>query len=322
MARRAVSVALLGALLALGIALAWPRPAEFAPRFDAARIGGDVDAYLAASEAAFDDIRPGEHKRILWHGAAGDQTALSIVYLHGFSASPVEGLPVTQLVAEALGANLVLTRLAGHGRDGPAMAEARLTDWADDVAEALAIARRIGQRVVVIGTSTGGTLAALAAADAQLSQGVAGVVLVSPNFRPADPNARFLTWPLARWWVPLIAGPERSWTPRTPAHDRHWTHSYPTVALLPMARAVQAAAALDPGGIQVPALVMFDPDDQVVDHDATQAVMRAWGGGATRLDLPVHPGDDPARHVLIGDALSPNATQDAVAGIVAWVRGL
>ena len=71
-----------------------------------------------------------------------------------------------------------MMRLAGHGRSGAAMAEPLAGDWIEDMAEAMAIGRRLGDRVVVIATSTGGTLAAIAATDPVLSEGLAGVVLV------------------------------------------------------------------------------------------------------------------------------------------------
>ena len=58
-----------------------------------------------------------------------------------------------------LGANLFYTRLTGHGQDGAAMAEGSVNAWINDYAEAMAIGRAIGDKVVVIGTSTGASLA-------------------------------------------------------------------------------------------------------------------------------------------------------------------
>ena len=95
-------------------------------------------------------------------GAAETKAPLSIVYLHGFSASSEEIRPVPDDVAAALGANLVHTRFKGHGRDGDAMAEGSVPTWMADAVEALAVARRVGKKVMIMSTSTGGTLAALA----------------------------------------------------------------------------------------------------------------------------------------------------------------
>ena len=80
--------------------------------------------------------------------------------------------------------------------DGPILGQARVPVLPGDTAEALAIGRRIGDRVLVIATSTGGTLAALAATDPELSERLAGVVLISPNFGVQNPKAGLLTLPV------------------------------------------------------------------------------------------------------------------------------
>ncbi|MEM9270351.1 MAG: alpha/beta hydrolase, partial [Pseudomonadota bacterium] len=165
-------------LLVLG-ALLWvfgPREPVGRASFAPSDIGADLDAYLAESEAQVANMRPGTEKRILW-AEKGAKTPYSVVYLHGFSASALEISPVPERVAEALGANLFFTRFTGHGRDGPAMAEGSLPEWRRDAAEALEIGARLGERVLVIATSTGAPLLTLEMGEAD----VAGVVLVSPN---------------------------------------------------------------------------------------------------------------------------------------------
>jgi hypothetical protein len=79
---------------------------------------------------------------------------VAIVYVHGFSASKAEVRPLPDRVAAALHANLFFTRLTGHGQDGTAMAKGSINAWVNNHAEAIAIDRAIGERVVVIGTST------------------------------------------------------------------------------------------------------------------------------------------------------------------------
>lgn len=38
--------------------------------FDPGRIGDDLDAYFAAREAQYKDIKPGTEKRVIWAGGA------------------------------------------------------------------------------------------------------------------------------------------------------------------------------------------------------------------------------------------------------------
>ena len=107
------------ALSITGLLLFAPREPVTGPlTFTQDRLGEDLDLYLAAEEGEYDDIIPGTQKRIVWAGEAGARTTFSIVYIHGFSATSEEIRPVPDNVAEALGANLYYTRLAGHGRGG------------------------------------------------------------------------------------------------------------------------------------------------------------------------------------------------------------
>ena len=113
-------------IVAVGPALLWgflPREKiDTTPRFDVEAIGTDPEAYLAMREGIFDDITPGVEKSIRWAGEAGAVTDIVLVYLHGFSATAQEIRPVPERLADEIGANLIFTRLAGHGRSGEAMA--------------------------------------------------------------------------------------------------------------------------------------------------------------------------------------------------------
>ncbi|ETX16138.1 lysophospholipase [Roseivivax halodurans JCM 10272] len=310
----------------LAVAATWafgPRESrELGAGFDTAALGEDLDEWLAGQEARFDDIVPGTEKRIVWAGAPGQATDWALIYVHGFSASSEEVRPLPDNVAEALGANLYYTRLAGHGRDGAAMAEPELADWMADMGEAMAIGRRIGNRVLVISTSTGGTLSTLMAADPEMSDGLAGLALISPNYLVANSAARMLTWPGAEWWVPLVVGRERGFTPVNAAHARYWTERYPTVAVLPMAASVAEVRDIDYASLETPALFIFSPDDRVVDAGAIRHVADAWGGPAETEIVRPGPGTDPSSHVLAGEILSPALTEPITERIVHWVGTL
>ncbi|PWE34392.1 alpha/beta hydrolase [Maritimibacter sp. 55A14] len=313
------ALALAGVLLALY----GPRePVARGPAFDPAVIGADIDAYLAGREARFTDITSGTEKHVLWAGEPGARTGWAVVYLHGFSATSQEIRPVPDRLAEGLGANLYFARLAGHGRGGAALAEARVAAWWRDAEEALAIGRRLGDRVLVLATSTGATLAALATTEPDLANKIDALVFVSPNFRVQNPAAALLTLPYARRWVPLIAGAERSFAAQNDAHARYWTTRYPTEALVPMAAMVAEARARDYSALALPAFFTFSDADQVVDPAAARLVAGRWGGPVTVAPRRMGMGDDPFAHVIAGDILSPGQTGPMVAEILDWVAGL
>lgn len=320
MGRAIVTVLVVIAAIALAAFLLGPRVAvDTTVRFDPATLGDDPAAYLAASEAAVPGIREGLEKEIVWADASTRRkTRLSIVYVHGFSASKGELRPLPDRVAAALGANLFYTRLAGHGRDGPAMAEASVNAWVNDMAEALAVGSAIGDHVIVMGTSTGGSLATWAATQPDLMRGVAGIVLVSPNYGVQAGGSWILTMPWGGLVARMILGPERGFEPINEMHRKYWTTRYPTDALLPMAAMVKLAWNASVGKAKVPALFVYSPGDRVVRPDLTADVAERWG--APHATLLVEEAGDPAHHVIAGDALSPDNTEMLARRIVDWIK--
>lgn len=289
--------------------------------FDPAVLGDDVEAWVIERDADVAGVRPETAREIVWaFPASKARTPIALAYLHGFSASKGEIRPAPDQAAAALDANLYFGRLTGHGTTGPAMALATVEDWVNDTAEAIYIAERLGEKVVLISTSTGGTLAAIAAFHPDLRDRIDGIVFISPNFAIKAPGSSLLTMPFAETIVPLLVGAERSFEPVNEAHGQLWTARYPSQALLPMAAAVRHASTLPYAQTDIPALFIFSDDDQVVDAETTRAVASRWGGPSEMM--VIEETDDPYNHVLAGDVLSPSTT-DAVAGrITDWIKAL
>lgn len=282
-------------------------------------LSDDLDGWLAEREQ---DIRPELAARIEWAEAPGQQTDLAIIYLHGFSGSPAELRPLPQDVAAALGANLYSVRLTGHAQDGAALAKARLSDWWQDTAEAVAIASRLGRRVVLIGLSTGATLAAEAVVDPDLSPQIDAVVLMSPNFGVQHRWAWVLDLPYARKIVRVLLRQDRCFETQNEAHEEGWTSCYAIESTLPMAALVRRARKTDYTQAQQPAFFIWSEDDQVVQPEAIHRVADDWGGPLTRLAVQPGPRDDPYAHVIGGDALSPDLSPVLTRSIIDWIKAL
>ena len=301
-------------------------PVEVGVSFDERKFGEGVGVYLESVEAAFDDITPGVEKRVIWAGEREAKTPVAVLYVHGFSATSEELRPVPDRVAEAYGANLVFTRIRGHGRPGEAMGPPRVKDWMEDVAEALAVARAVGDEVIVIATSTGCTLVAEALLQPDNAKGVKAVAFVSPNFAIHDSKSWILTLPGARWFVPLLVGRERSWEPADEATGTYWTTRYPIQAVITLAALAKHAAAQDYSGVSVPTLFYYSGADQVVDARVTDRIAAEWGrkGGvpATVVPLPDDAEVVENRHVIAGWIASPGNTDAATKVMLDWLKGV
>jgi pimeloyl-ACP methyl ester carboxylesterase len=180
-------------------------PAPPAPRYnkDMPVVPADpaaLTSYINDQEAAH-HLKPDNEARIVWLDSSRKKTPYAVVYLHGFSASsPGEGNPVDRYIATKYGCNLYLSRLAEHGIDTPdAMVNLTADRLWESAKQALAIGRQLGDKVILMGTSTGGTLALQLAAT--YPDQVAALVLMSPNIAINDPNA----WLLNNHWGLQIA---------------------------------------------------------------------------------------------------------------------
>jgi len=151
-----------------------------------------LDAYITAMEAPY-KIKPNNEAKIIWADSSKSQTEYAIVYLHGFSASQMEGDPVHQNIAKQFNCNLYLARLAEHGIDTTEDLVNLTADQYWETAKlAYAIGKQIGKKVILMSTSTGGTLALQLAAT---YPEIAGLILYSPNIEVFNPSAPLLDNP-------------------------------------------------------------------------------------------------------------------------------
>lgn len=139
----------------------------------------ELEAYVAANEAKH-QLKPDNEARIVWNDSSRAKTEYSVVYLHGFSASQEEGDPVHIDFAKKFHCNLYLARLADHGVDTTEQLLYFNGDrlW-ESTKEALMIGKAIGEKVIVMSTSTGGTAALILASE--YPDDVAALINLSPN---------------------------------------------------------------------------------------------------------------------------------------------
>ena len=158
-----------------------------------------LEKYIRDRETSH-KLKPDNEARIIWlNDSIKDKTDYAVVYLHGFSASQEEGDPVHYQFAKKFGCNLYLSRLAEHGIDtSEAMANLTSDKLWYSAKEAYAIGNKLGKKVILLGTSTGCTLALILAAE---FPEIAALILLSPNIAINDP----LAWVANNHWGLQIA---------------------------------------------------------------------------------------------------------------------
>ena len=264
--------------------------------------------WLAAREAQVPGLELDVCKRVIWASGQAEISDLSIVYIHGFSASSEELRPFPDDLARGLSANLYFSRLTGHGQEGSSLGRATLAEWHTDSLETLNIGRILGKRVVVIACSTGVPLVLRALAEKP--EAIAACIFVSPNFGLAHRGTNLmLQLPWVRHWGPLIMGRTREFETRSEGHEKYWTTRYDVQAIYTMMEAVSAAAKLDLATFLIPLATLFCPEDQVVSPEKIRMALQRWGG--PRETLEMDKGRDTSGHLLLGTVMNPEQTDGA-----------
>ena len=185
-----------------------------------------LETYITSIESAH-HLRPNNEARVVWaNDSVKQKTDFAIVYLHGFSASQEEGNPVHRNIARQFGCNLYLARLAEHGMDtSDQLVNLTPENYWKSAQQALAIGKQLGNKVILMGTSTGGTQALQLAAT--YPNEVAALVLYSPNIAINDPKAWLLNNPWGLQIARLVKGSHYLVADDTrPIYRQYWDRPY------------------------------------------------------------------------------------------------
>ena len=151
-----------------------------------------LQKWINTKEILQGNVRPGNASKIIFNDSIAQKTEYSVIYFHGFMASGMEGNPVHRDISRALGANLYVPRLYGHGlEEEESMLNFNNDDFWKSGKEALEVAKKLGEKVIVLGTSHGGSLA-LALGDDPF---IEAMLLFGPNIAVFDPKAKLLAKP-------------------------------------------------------------------------------------------------------------------------------
>lgn len=177
-------------------------------------------------ERSFKNLKPDNQARIVWQNPnKKEKTPYSIVYLHGFTASQAEGDPTHLSIAKKYGCNLYLARLWGHGSSDPdALINLTADSLLQSAKEAVAIGQQLGEKVILMGTSTGAALALYIAAN---NPQIAGVVLYSPLIDFYDSSTFLLDKPWGLYIARTMMGSVYlGRQAKNKEHEQYWMNQY------------------------------------------------------------------------------------------------
>ncbi|MBC7873917.1 MAG: alpha/beta hydrolase [Ferruginibacter sp.] len=240
----------------------------------------ELEQYIRNNEAKH-KLKPDNEARIVWFDSSGSQTEYAVVYLHGFSASQEEGDPVHYKFAQQFGCNLFLSRLSDHGIDTtePLLNFTAERLWKSAL-EAYAIGKQLGKKIILMATSTGGTLALKLATE---YPDIAGLVLLSPNIAINDPNA----WLLNNHWglqmAKMIKGNYNRSEDTTARYAQYWNNKYRIEATVQLEELIETTMKESTfKKVTQPVLVLYyykdeDHQDPVVKVSAMKRMFRQLG---------------------------------------------
>jgi esterase/lipase len=263
----------------------------------------DLESNIKQTENSVKGIRPDNQARIIWADSSKkEKTRIAFLYLHGFSASQAEGDPVHKDLAKKYNANLYLSRLYEHGIDRGDSTMINLTagEYEASAEKALAIAEKLGDEVVVIGTSAGGALTLFLASR---HPEIKAIVLYSPCVRLFDKTAMILDKPWGLQIAKLVSGgPVKKFKPESKAQSDYWQLNYRVEALVALQNLV--SNTMKPAvfsGIKCPVFLGYyykneTEQDKTVSVPAMMKMFDELGTAATLKQKKAFP--DAGAHVI------------------------
>lgn len=243
-----------------------------------------LEKYISNNEAQH-KLKPNNQARIIWFDSTKTKTEYSIVYLHGFSASEEEGRPIHTNIAKEFGCNLYLSRLAGHGIDTiEPMINLTADEMWESAKQALQIGRQLGHKVILMSTSTGGTLSLKLAAE--YPNDVYALIMMSPNIAINNDKAYLLNNPWGLQIARAVLGSHYvTSTDSSDIYKQYWYYKYPLESTVQLEELIETSMTKETfEKVKQPMLVLYYYKDAV--HQDSVVSVPAIQNMFTQLGTP------------------------------------
>ncbi len=244
--------------------------------FEAAIAGGDqarLELALSLAEAEYNHpecVRAGtkaKQRSFCFHHQK--ITAKSFLLIHGFTACPYEMRELGENLY-GQGHNVFGVRLAGHGTSVSDFAKTKALDWKKSVKQGIGISSLLGRRVIVIGESMGGALAAILGRD--FPGLIEKLILCAPAFQFVNRMAPLTRWGLVRKFIPQNdMGIQYDW------QRPYWYGVIPTSAVAELVKVAGEGQKAGPE-IKAPTQILHALDDRIIRHQGSKIFYRSLSG--------------------------------------------
>ncbi len=199
----------------------------------------NIEAYVADQESKVENIRPNNAASIVWADSSKQKTDFVVVYLHGFSASAMEGHPLHVETAKRYGYNLYLPRLYDHGiKRDDIFIDFTPEKLLNSAKEAIAVAKILGDSIILMSCSTGGTLSLYLAAH---HPEIHSLIAYSPNIDIADNTSSMLVKPWGLQLARKAMGDTHREYEATEEMKKYWTNRYRIEGLVALKSFINAS---------------------------------------------------------------------------------
>lgn len=213
-------------------------------------------------------VREDNQARILWNDSSRKVTEYAFLYLHGFAGSYRDGYPLNKIVANHFHSNIYMARLPGHGLlPQYAMNDFNAEEAWESACAALAITATLGKKVIILSTSTGGTLALKLAAV--FPDKVHALINISPNIDEKPFGSGLLNTPWGNEIAHLIfLGNQKKVKHEEDSASLYWDTIYPVDALIDLEQLLETTMKPETySRIECPVLTLYYYDNFLEKDD-------------------------------------------------------
>jgi pimeloyl-ACP methyl ester carboxylesterase len=251
---------------------------------DLSRLEAEVIDY----EKNIKSIKPNNEARIIWADSSKKQKTLySVVYIHGFSASQLEGDPIHKNFAKRYNCNLYLARLEEHGIDTLDIFKNLTPEkLLASTKRAVAIGKRLGEKVIIMATSAGGMQSLYITSQ---NPDIYGLIIYSPLIDFYSSSSSLLDKPWGLQIAEAVMGDNPRAIPEEKKGEaKYWTKKYRLEGLIALKSLVNHTMTHENfAKIKQPIFVGYyykdeENQDKIVSVKAIKAMFEVLGTPSTQ----------------------------------------